>query len=1085
MTVPPDDTATDLQGVIAALQQRLDEGLSREAALAEALATRTAELAKRNSEHGERIEHQTATIDVLKAMSASPGDPQPVFELIATRARDLCDAYGVTVFEFDGTLIHWRAATGVSDDPTVRRAAQAMFPMAPTREWGVGRAILERRVIRIDDLETEPGLSPTLRAGTAKSSITIPLMRGDVAIGALALGSRERGGFTKSQIELFKTFAEQAVIAITSAETYRALQERTAALAQRNSEYGERIEQQLATIDVLKVMSSSPGNAQPVFQLIVERARAFCGADQTNLALLDGDMLHLEATSGASASYPAQFPRPVDATSTFGRAIIGRDVVQMPDVLVDPDHFRTTLHAGATVRAVVAVPLLRRGAPVGAIAMGRNIPGEFSATQMELLKTFAEQAVIAITSAETYRALRTRTSDLQEALEYQTATSDVLKVISRSTFDLQPVLDTVLENATRLCEAEFGVISTREGDAFRVGSIYSNSPEYQVLLRARLLPTDRGTVIGRTAVEGRIVHILDIGTDPDYAIPQVLQTGGARTCLGVPLLREGVVVGVISLARHRVELFTDRQIELVSTFADQAVIAIENTRLITEQREALEQQTATSEVLQVINANPGDLKPVFEAMLEKAMRLCGAAIGGIYSYDGQWFVPVVLRGVTPAFAAFSAEHPVPSGPRSAPTLILETKRPVQIADLATHSGPYTSGMTDLGGIRSLLDVPLLKEGALLGFIAIYREEAGIFSDKQIALLTNFAAQAVIAMENARLITEQREALEQQTATAEVLQVINASPGDLAPVFDAMLEKALRLCEASFGTLAIYDGEYFRTGAIRGAAPALEEIIRERRLERGPPPPGGVYDRIAHGADLVHIADVTDDEVYRSGNPFRLALAHQGGARTAIWVALRKDSTLLGLINIYRQEVRPFSEKQIALLRNFSAQAVIAMENARLLTEQREALERQTATAEVLQVINASPGDLTPVFDAILDKAHSLCGATVGSLTIYKEGYFHAVATHGYPEQVASLMLQPNPPNRSYTGADRWGALPPDRGHPGDRDKPALPGLACIGRAHRCADGSVCAAPQRRCLARLYQCEPSGSPAVLGEGDRAT
>ena len=218
-------------------------------------------------------------------------------------------------------------------------------------------------------------------------------------------------------------------------------------------------------------MSSSPGNAQPVFELIVERARAFCGADQCTVALLDGDMLHLKAKAGMSEAsarnYAAQFPRPVNTASMFGRAILAREAVQTPDVLADPEHFSRTRVGGPDpeFRAIVAVPMLRAGTPIGAIALVRRMPGVYSAIQMELLQTFAEQAVIAITSAETYRALQTRTSDLQESLEYQTATSDVLKVISRSTFDLQPVLDTVVETAARLCDADQAAICPTRGTA--------------------------------------------------------------------------------------------------------------------------------------------------------------------------------------------------------------------------------------------------------------------------------------------------------------------------------------------------------------------------------------------------------------------------------------------------------------------------------------------------------------------------------------------------------------------------------------------------------------------------------------------
>jgi GAF domain-containing protein len=222
MTATLDSTAVGLQRANAELQRQLDEC--------------RAELAARNSQYGERIKHQAATNDVLTVMSASPGDPQPVFDLIVERARDLCDGYGVTVYEFDGTLIHWRAATGVSDDPSARQALEAMYPMAPMREFPSGRAILDRQIIHIRDMETEPWLSPAMRGLTVKSSVSVPLIRGGAAIGALVLGCRERGGFSDSQVELLKTFAEQAVIAVTSAETYRELQQRTGELARSEAE---------------------------------------------------------------------------------------------------------------------------------------------------------------------------------------------------------------------------------------------------------------------------------------------------------------------------------------------------------------------------------------------------------------------------------------------------------------------------------------------------------------------------------------------------------------------------------------------------------------------------------------------------------------------------------------------------------------------------------------------------------------------------------------------------------------------------------------------------------------------------------
>ncbi|HEX3520988.1 MAG TPA: GAF domain-containing protein, partial [Stellaceae bacterium] len=575
-------------------------------------------------------------------------------------------------------------------------------------------------------------------------------------------------------------------------------------------------------------------------------------------------------------------------------------------------------------------------------------------------------------------------NELREALDRQTATTEVLQIINRSPGNLAQIFDAIIERALRLCEADFGVFWAFDERQFRAASSRGMASELAELLSQGPYEAHLGSPHARALVGEPLVHIADISGEGLYQSGvdrlhrALVDLGGARTVLAIPLRRDASLLGSLTLYRQEVRLFADKHIVLLQSFAEQALAAMENARLMTETRGALEQQTATAEVLQVINSSPGDLAPVFDAVLEKATKLCDAAFGILRTWDGERFHQVAFRGAPPALEAYWREPQLPT-PGTVAYRLAQGEDCVVIPDVL-EDPLYRDGarglraVAELAGGRSWTCVALRKDGRLFGALTIYRTEVRPFTDKQIGLLQNFAAQVVIAMENARLLTETREALEQQTATAEVLQVINSSPGDLGPVFDAVLEKAVGLCEAAFGSLLLYDGARFNTVAVRGVPAAFADYVNTNRPAHGP---GTGPARILAGERVVHIADLVAEEPYLAGDPQRRALVDLGGARSLIGVPLLRDRAVLGMIAIYRQEVRPFSDKQIALLENFAAQAVIAIENARLLTETREALEQQTATAEVLQVINSSPGDLAPVFDAILEKAHTLCDAAYG------------------------------------------------------------------------------------------------------------
>jgi GAF domain-containing protein/sensor histidine kinase YesM len=623
--------------------------------------------------------------------------------------------------------------------------------------------------------------------------------------------------------------------------------------------------------------------------------------------------------------------------------------------------------------------------------------------------------------ADLEKKVELRTAELSEALQQQTATAEVLKVISRSTFDLQAVLDTLVQSAVFLCDADMGAIARQSGTAFHYAATHGFSPEAEEYLRSVPHERGRGSVIGRALLDGRIVQIPDVLADPDYKMLEAQRRAGFRTVLGVPLLREGNPIGVISLNRIAVRPFTEKQIELVTTFADQAVIAIENTRLFEEVQartrelqESLEYQTATSEVLNVISRSPSVLQPVLDAIVKTAARLCSAEYAFIVRCNDRTCHLVAANNVELGHIKFISENPVPINHDTVTGRTALERRTIHVPDVLVDAQFKRNDWQEVGKQRTVLGVPLLREGELLGVMILARTAVLPFNDKNIDLVTTFADQAVIAINNARLFEEVQartrelqESLEYQTATADVLNVISRSPSELQPVLDTIVETAGHLCEAYDTMILLRQDELLKIAAHQGPIPI--------DFDQWPVGRGWVTGRAVLDCKPVHVHDLraAGDEF-----PDGQSMAQRLGHRTTLAAPLLRENVAIGAIAMRRNEVRPFSDKQVAVLQTFADQAVIAIENVRLFEEVQartrelsEALEQQTATSEVLQAISRSTFDLQVVLETLVQSAARLCEADIGTITRQKDGVFYRTAQHGFPpdfaEKVKGIPVKPS------------------------------------------------------------------------------
>jgi GAF domain-containing protein len=981
----------------------------------------------------EAREQQAATSEVLKLISRSTFDLEPVLRTLVENAARLCDADQGIIWRLDGEVFRAGAHHMIS---TELQGLLEEFPLRPGRGSGAGRAAMERRTIHIADVLADPEYErgDLREAFGFRSLLAVPMIREGRLIGVFSLHRFGVSSFTEKQIELVTGFADQAVIALENVRLFNELEA-------RNRDLAETLEQQTATADILRAISQSPTDVQPVLVAVVTAARRFCGALDAAIALREDDTVVMVAHEGPlSAAIGVR--RPLD-DNVMGRAIVDGRTCHVPNYdELDPAVFSGSVELGRRhgVRSGAAAPMLRDGVAIGSILLRKTEPGGFTPRQIDLLETFAAQAVIAIENVRLFTELQQKNGALtqahaqvSEALDQQTATSEILRVISRSQTDVQPVFDTIVRNAVRLCDGLFSSVYQFDGEMHYLVAQHNYTPEALAEVH-RVFPAraTRDLFTGRAILDRTLIHIPDVELDQEFQHHSLSRAIGFRSGLFVPMLREGAPIGVIIVARAEAGPFSENEIELLKTFADQAVIAVENVRLFTELQqkngaltqahaqvsEALEQQTATAEILRIISSSPTDAQPVFDTIVSSAVRLCDGLFSALYKFDGELIHFVAQHNYTPE--ALEAAHRVfPARPTRAlftGRTLLE-RAVVHIPDVELDPEHKHQALRRAIGWRSGLFVPMLREGAPIGVIEVARAEPGPFSDNEIELLKTFADQAVIAVENVRLFTElqatNRElttALDQQTATSDILRVISQSQTDVQPAFDAIVVSAVRLLRGSAGAVTRIAGDQIELAALTstdGAGDAAVRALFPQSLQSELPLPQAIRDRVP-----VNIADTQTDPRY----PEALhAVARARGYQSLAVVPMLRHDAAAGTISVTRREPGGFTDDEIALLKTFADQAVIAVENVRLFKELEartgeltQSVEKLTALGEISRAVSSTL-DVETVLDTIVSRASQLAGADGCAIYEYDDATeaFHIRATHNLnPSLVETLRAAP-------------------------------------------------------------------------------
>jgi GAF domain-containing protein len=960
------------------------------------------------NETKEALEQQTATGKILEVISRSTTDTRPVFEAIVRSAARLFDPCSAGIVVRDGDLLQFGAAAGSMVDEAMLAELRRMYPIACDPQTSVSaRAIIEKEMVRCPDTEAADAPAAArdaARLGKFRCFTAVPLIKDGEGIGAIAITHPQPGYvLADKQLALLKAFADQAVIAIGNVRLF--------------NETKEALERQTATAGILNVIASSPSDVQPVFDAIVESAIPLMGGFSATLTLLEEGKLHLRAYTSTSNAGDEQvqkyFPVPVE-TADMGRAVQARVPVAVLDFETDPKVSAASrdLARARGFRAVLFVPLVRNDVAIGTINVTRREPGAFTDHQVRLLKTFADQAVIAIENARLF-------NETKEALERQTATSEILKVISSSTTDTQPVFDAIVRSAAKLFPMVNATILMRDGELLQLRAVEGATVDDAVRRElASLYPVPFNPEVSTSAraiVERRMNICLDTEAPgvADY-IRRAGRVGRFRSNTVVPLVRDDEGIGTIVITHpqpgHRLN---DKQLELLRTFADQAVIAIENVRLFNETKEALDRQTATSEILKAISSSPTDTQPVFETILSRSVHLTDGSSAMLWRFEGGKLHCAAQVNCRPEDVLHHQSNPLPLGTYNpTPQAGLE-RRTIQVENVFAEPGyrPLIPASKPSPNAPSVLAVPLLREGELLGVISIWRRQQRAFDEKHVATITTFADQAVIAIENVRLFNETKQALERQTATSDVLRIISTSPGDVEPVLQSIAERAAVLCQAKIGFVARYDGKLLHMAAFHGAERDALETMRAL-YPMDPSTGGSVAARVVRSRERVEVHDVLADAEYA-----HKSAAEAAGFRSVLGVPLLREGEIVGAIIVVREQAGAFPANHVELLKTFADQAAIAIENARLFNETKEALEQQKASADVLVAISSSISDTKPVFDKILQSCGRLFAGRLVGINVVNDadGMVYCVAYQGPAREDFMKTFPVRPDGNSATG----------------------------------------------------------------------